>query len=1234
MINQQDINEQRKEKAKILIAQSQWGFEQISNRDANQCWVFEPTTDYEKFINTILSKAKNDKVDLVVFPEFSIPEFLLPKIEEWSKENDCVVVAGSTYLEREGKFYNTCSIYHKGTPYKTEKAKLSPYEVSSITGMGPTEGTEQLYLINSPVGKLGIMICADEFSPETRTEFLKLNLDILCVIAFQNKAKEHHQSINEIIKESKEGIYVAYCNALCDSLADGGSALFGNRYPETHQEYTSTGLTRSDGIDFRLIEMPPNQGCLIVECDLNNKLVTYPKRDGRRSNVEVERPFVYENNSLRQLTIEELIGKKTEKEKQTKKEEYQPTIPPVKTFTSAYIGRQEDNNFLKEFLNNKEKHFLLLYGVGGMGKSHLLYECIKNYKGKPFYFHAVSPNEEFTLNKLYELCLLPKPDEKKSIEEKQNELIEKFQQGNVHLILDDYYEVQLPEVKTLLPKLIGIGKGKLLILSRIIPSNINHLQNDFLSRKILPLSKENFKTVIQSYAAIKNVLLTDDDIHRIYEKAQGYPLGGHLIVDAKPYSSSLEELLSDICKYEAELDPEGKDYSGRLLNRIFQKGEPQEIKLLCEFSALFGSSEIETIKQLPSYNLRLFEGLHDRKGFIDRDAQNKFSSHAMIRDFAYSRLQKPKGLHLKMANYFEKEISGRTDEDWKNLNDAILHYSKTQKEDLSSFKIRVERKFESRNIKGIIDKSSRTKTIRNYLTLINLYPDRPAYYNELGIAYRLNRQHSNAIETFLRALEIEPTNVKILNALGITYRENNQKAKAIETFLRALEIEPTNVKILNALGITYRENNQKAKAIETFLRALEIEPKALPSLNALGITYRENNQKAKAIETFLRALEIDEKHLPSLNALGITYRENNQKAKAIETFLRALEIEPTNVKILNALGITYRENNQKAKAIETFLRALEIDEKHLPSLNELGITYRENNQKAKAIETFLRALEIDEKHLPSLNELGITYRENNQIEDAIKICNDALKISEQGTIYLNLLQIHLLFKPNHQEAENCFIKVFVAKYIPKSLKDSKKKYLDVLNSLESIWNISMQSNSDYKNFLQLAIQYKSYSQTLLILTVLNNKFPNDSKIKSGLGKTLSNSVIGKYEEGQKYLREAIELFKAEHNAQQLQSHIIYYLYNLINHAQAELLEKEFKRLEADLVKNADYFRFRAHYSFYENQNFDSAINYFEQAIEVASENDKREFVESLLRFLDEKKKELHNTYFKKYESIL
>ncbi len=897
---------------------------------------------------------------------------------------------------------------------------------------------------------------------EQNSEFLNLDLDILCVIAFQNKATEHHQSINEIVKEAKQGIYVVYCNALCESYSDGSSAFFGNVYREVPKEFIDAGFTQNDGIVNRIIEIPAIPGCIIVECDLDNKLVTLPNRDGRRSNVTVERPFVFKDDSLRQLEINEL-KQRNEKGKEQKKEEYQPTIPSVKLFTSKYIGRQDDIDYLKEFFSNKGKHFLLLYGVGGMGKSHLLYECIKEYKGKTFFFHAVSPNEEFSLNKLYELCLLPKLEGKKSIEEKQNQFIEKFQENNVHLILDDYYEVQLPEVKSLLPKLIGLGRGKMLLLSRIIPSNINHLRNDFLNHKILPLLEESFKTVIQNYAVIKCITLTDEEIHLIYEKAQGYPLGGQLIVDAKPYSPNLNELLNDISKYEAELDPEGKDYSGRLLNRIFQKGEPREIKLLCEFSALFGLSEIETIQQLPSYNLKLFEGLHARKGFVDMDAQGKFSSHAMIRDFSYSRLQDREALHLKMAKYFEGKINGRTDEDWKYLNEAILHYSKTRKEELLSFKYRVERKFESRNIKGLIDKSI-TRTIRNCLTLINLYPDRPAYYNELGIAYRINKQQSNAIETFLRALE--------------------------------------------------------------------------------------------------------------------------------------------------------------------------IDEKHLPSLNELGITYRENNQKAKAIETFLRALEIDEKHLPSLNELGITYRENNQVEKAIKTCNNALKISEQGTIYLNLLQIFLLFKPNKLQASDCFERVFSASYIPKSLKDAKKKYTQVLNKLDSIWDISLIDYSDYKEFIQLAIQYKSYEQVLLILQELNKEFPDSSKIKSGLGKTLSNSVIKKYEEGQKYLREAIELFKKENNKQQLQSHIIYYLYNLKNHEQTEFLEKEFKRLKSDLVEDADYLRFEAHYTFYKTLAVEKAIPHFEKAIKIAPDNEKREFVESLLRFLDENKNELYKTYFKKYENIL
>ena len=565
-----NLSKVKKEKAKILIAQPFWKTSQIK-RDVNRLYQVELTIENEGFLNAILAKGKDEKVDLIVFPEFSIPEQYHSKIKTWTSSNEVIVVAGSTYLQRENRFYNTASVFFKDIQYKTEKQNLSPYEVSRISGYSPSAGTTHIYFQNTPVGNLAVMICADEFYRGTRNEYLNKDLDILCVIACQSKGKEHHQSIDRVVKEYEKGIYVVYCNALCDSLSDGRSAFFANDYAEGFAELRETGLTQDDGIDRRMIEMPSVEGCLVVECNLQNKLVTFPNLDPNRSLVKLELPFVFENGNLRPLTDEEL--KALLAKPSTEKSEYWPSIPPVKTFVTDYVGRKTDIDYLNEFLSNFNKHFLLIYGVGGMGKSHLLYWCMKDYQGKTFFYHLVSPNENFSINKLFEICLIPKPDDKLSLDEKQNLFVKTFQKNDVHLILDDYYEIQDDEVKRILSKLIGIGKGKLLIVSRVIPFQLSHLTNDFLHYKILPLSELEFKQVIRNYINTKNVNLSDDEIYLIFEKAQGYPLGGQLIIDAKPYSATLNELLTDLPKFEAELDPDGKSYSGRLLDRIFQKGQ-------------------------------------------------------------------------------------------------------------------------------------------------------------------------------------------------------------------------------------------------------------------------------------------------------------------------------------------------------------------------------------------------------------------------------------------------------------------------------------------------------------------------------------------------------------------------------------------------------------------------------------------------------------------------------------
>jgi predicted amidohydrolase len=351
-----DLKSIKKERAKILIAQPEWESGQIE-RDENQLYQIELTEKDEKVIDSILGKADEEKVDLVVFPEFSIPPKYFDKIQKWSTSKSIVVIAGSTYIEREGKFYNTATIFFAGALYQTEKRALSPHERSHVLKLGPSEGLKHCYFQNTPIGNIAVMICSDEFNPHIRGAFLNQDLDILCVIAVQNPAYTHHQSIDTIIKErdSNRGIYVVYCNALCKGTADGRSAFFGNDYREAFAEVEKLGLTPSDGIAQRAIEMPAAAGCLIVECNLRNKVVTYPNIDPNRYLIRVDFPYVFENERLRQLTREE-VSERSTKPTKAKAASYDDQ----RTLELAYLNHLQD----EERLNQERQAKLYTYLKG------------------------------------------------------------------------------------------------------------------------------------------------------------------------------------------------------------------------------------------------------------------------------------------------------------------------------------------------------------------------------------------------------------------------------------------------------------------------------------------------------------------------------------------------------------------------------------------------------------------------------------------------------------------------------------------------------------------------------------------------------------------------------------------------------------------------------------------------------------------------------------------------------
>ena len=713
-------------------------------------------------------------------------------------------------------------------------------------------------------------------------------------------------------------------------------------------------------------------------------------------------------------TFVEFIIQKTKEE--IKKPFYQK-------IEGEYFGREKDIQFIDEFLKNEEKHFLLLYGVGGMGKSHLLSVCLDkfNYDRKFFWVRA---DDNFEIRNLFENCNLRFPKELENIKEIRKQFLDEFTTNNIFLIIDDFYEIIDSDVREMLPDLACLPSGKLLIMSRAIPKEI---ENQKIHRhQILPLEKDDFKSAMNSYITTEEKRsFTDEDMDKIFDKAQGYPLGGQLIIRLADINQDipLEDILKEIPKFEAELDREGKRFSERLLDNIFHKSKTEEVKLLSEFSALLGFPILEEIRQLPSFKIDNLNTLVTRRKFIAKDATGKYSAHAMIRDFAYDKLTDKEIVHKLMGLYFENKLKEHVEIDWNTSESAILHFEKAEKGELDLFGDRMYTHFRNRSVKTIIEES-RKNTIRNYSNLLKLYPLFLPYYNELGMAYRGNMQIDLAIATFEKAIAIEPNNVRVLNELGISYRERKKEGDidlAIATFEKAIAIEPKALHSLNELGISYRERKKEGDidlAIATFEKAIEIEPKALPSLNELGISYRERKKEGDidlAIATFEKAVTINPEDLPSLNELGKSYRERGKEIDidlAIATFEKVNQIEPKDIPSLNELGISYRKRKKQGDidlAIATFVKAIAIDPNNFRVLNELGKSYKERNKEGDiniAIAWFKKVIAIKPRDLLSLYLLGISYRERKKegdIDIAIASFERAMAIKSNDLRVLNEL---------------------------------------------------------------------------------------------------------------------------------------------------------------------------------------------------------------------------------------
>lgn len=180
----------RLEKVKVMICQL--NFDKMDCEEgARLCHVTNSSTN-KLYLRRFLNVASQHKIDLLVFPELTVPSEFVNELVSFSTQNDMIIIGGSHYKKTDVGYISVCPIVTPQGVYYTEKIAPAAVEISSFESDtdGAVPGSKVLLFQNTKIGDFAVTICLDYTNDYLRSALDKDNLDFLIVPAFNKQSDE------------------------------------------------------------------------------------------------------------------------------------------------------------------------------------------------------------------------------------------------------------------------------------------------------------------------------------------------------------------------------------------------------------------------------------------------------------------------------------------------------------------------------------------------------------------------------------------------------------------------------------------------------------------------------------------------------------------------------------------------------------------------------------------------------------------------------------------------------------------------------------------------------------------------------------------------------------------------------------------------------------------------------------------------------------------------------------
>jgi tetratricopeptide (TPR) repeat protein/peroxiredoxin len=182
------------------------------------------------------------------------------------------------------------------------------------------------------------------------------------------------------------------------------------------------------------------------------------------------------------------------------------------------------------------------------------------------------------------------------------------------------------------------------------------------------------------------------------------------------------------------------------------------------------------------------------------------------------------------------------------------------------------------------------------------YPDTLANsWNNLGLLATREGRTAEAIPYFQEALKLNPDHLIALENLGNAYRQQKNWDEARTSLERAVAVGPQDPEANYSLGMVFAQLNENDQAYEYLQRALHYRPGYPEALNNLGVLYLRTGRRNEAVASFEECIRVVPAFDQSYLNLARVYALEGTPDKARGVLLELLKHYPSHPQAQQAL---------------------------------------------------------------------------------------------------------------------------------------------------------------------------------------------------------------------------------------------------------------------------------------------------------------------------------------------